>query len=208
MKRNLNILWGLLLIGGGVLFLLQNLGYLGSVSGYLWALALGVVGLGFLAAFAMDRERWWALIPGTVLVTLGVVAGLTTWNVERFDPWSGPLVLGGVALAFWLVYLARRAFWWALIPAGVLSTLAVVARIDNAGGPPTGSVFFFGLALTFGLVLLATPMRWAIFPAIGLALVGLFILVGQTRFVDFIWPVALIAGGVYLLFRVWRPANR
>jgi hypothetical protein len=208
MKRNLNVMWGLLLIGGGVLFLLQNLGYLNRVSGYLWALGLGALGLGFLASYFMERDRWWAIIPGVVLLSLAALVGLQAWNSELVGPWSGPLVLGGVALAFWLVYLARRAFWWAIIPAGVLTTLAVVARIDNAGGPSTGAVFFFGLAATFIVVLLATRMSWAIWPAAGLALVAVFILVGQSRFINYLWPVLLIAAGLFILFRVWRPANR
>jgi hypothetical protein len=91
---------------------------------------------------------------------------------------------------------------------GVLTTLAVVARIDNAGGPSTGAVFFFGLAATFIVVLLATRMSWAIWPAAGLALVAVFILVGQSRFINYLWPVLLIAAGLFILFRVWRPANR
>jgi hypothetical protein len=142
-----------------------------------------------------------------VLLTLAVMFGLNTWNVELFDPWSGTFVLGGVALSFWLVYLVRREFWWALIPAGVLTTLAILARLDNVSGFSSGAVFFFGLALTFGLVLLVTRMRWAVFPAAGLALVGVFILFGQSRFINFIGPAVLIAAGVFLLFRVWRPAN-
>lgn len=208
MKRNLNLLWGLLLIGGGVLLLLQNLGYLAHVSGYLWALLLGAPGLACLGVYLNNRERWWAIIPGVVLLSLGALSGLQAWNSELAAPWMGPLTLGGIGLAFWLVYLARRSLWWAIIPAGLLTTLAVMARIDNVGGPSTGAVFFFGLAITFLLVLLATRMSWAVWPAAGLALVAVFIVVGQGRFINYLWPVLLIAAGLFILFNTWRPANR
>lgn len=208
MKHNLNILWGLLLIGGGFLFLAQNFGYLDNVSGYLWTLVFGMIGGSFIYLFTVDRSRWWALIPGVVLISLAIMFGLNTLNEKLFDPWSGTLVLGGVALSFCLVYLVRRDYWWALIPAGALTTLAIIARLDTVSGLATGAVLFFGLAATFLLVLLVTRMRWAIFPAAGLALLGLVILFGQSGLVDFIWPVGLIAGGLFLLFRVWRPANR
>jgi hypothetical protein len=208
MKRNLNILWGLLLIGGGLLFLAQNFGYLDNVSGYLWALVFGVIGGSFIYLFTVDRTRWWALIPGVVLLTLAVMFALNTWNVELFDPWSGTIVLGGVALSFALVYIVRRDLWWALIPAGVLTTLAVVARLDNVSGLSTAAILFFGMAATFLLVLIVTRMRWALFPVIGLAFIGFVIIFGQSRIINLVWPLGLIVAGLFLLFRVWRPANR
>lgn len=208
MRRTVGILWGLLLIGGGALLLLQNLGYLRDVSAYLWSFVLGVFGLSFLAGFAMDRTHWWALIPGVILLGVGATVGLSQANQPLADAWGGAIVLGGIALAFWLVYLVRREFWWALIPAGTLTTLAVVARLDNSvGGLATGAIFFIGLAATFGVVFLATRMMWALFPAAVLAVLGIFMLVGLSNLLNYLWPIALIAVGLFLLYRVWRPAR-
>jgi hypothetical protein len=210
MRRTIGIFWGILLIGGGTLLLLQNLGYLGNISAYLWSLILGVFGLSFLIGFLMDRTHWWALIPGVVLLSVGTVIGLSEANPELSGAWSGPIILGGVGLAFWLVYLMRREFWWSLIPAGTLTTLAVVAWLGDraSSGLATGAIFFIGLAVTFGLVFLATRMKWALIPAAALAVLGLFIFIGLSNLLNYLWPIALIAGGLFLLYRVWRPARQ
>jgi hypothetical protein len=60
-------------------------------------------------------------------------------------------LLGGIGLAFWPI--SRRQERWALIPAGVLTTLAVVTFLpDLVGTDSTPGIFFLGLALTFALV--------------------------------------------------------
>ena len=37
------------------------------------------------------------------------------------------MFLGTIGLSFWVIYLTRRDFWWAVIPGGALMTLALVA---------------------------------------------------------------------------------
>jgi hypothetical protein len=206
MKRGANIIWGVLLIGGGVLLLLQNLGDLESVSNYLWTFLFGVFGLSFLVGFALDRSRWWALIPGIILLSIGAVVGLSFNRSPLVETLSGPIVLGGIALAFWAVYAVRREFWWAIIPAGTLTTLAVVAGIaPRSEAMDTGGIFFLGLAVTFGLVFLLTRMQWPLIPAAVLAVLGVFFIVGLSALINYLWPIALILAGAFLLFRVLRP---
>ena len=73
------LLFGLLLIAGGVLFLLDNLGLV-PWAGLFWAAAALVGGLAFLSVVARDRAMWWAFIPGITLlglagtITLGELA--------------------------------------------------------------------------------------------------------------------------------------
>jgi hypothetical protein len=209
MRRTIGVFWGILLIGGGTLLLLQNLGYLGNVSAYLWSFVFALFGLSFLIGFFLDRTHWWAVLPGVTLLSLAALVGLSEANEELSEAWGGSLFLGGIGLAFWLVYLMHREFWWALIPAGVLSTLAVVAGIDSqVGGVDSGAIFFLGLAATFGLVFLATRMRWALIPAGILAVLGMVVLVNLSNAFNVVWPIALIGGGLFLLYRVWRPARQ
>lgn len=208
MRRASGLLWGLLLIAGGFLLLLQNLGYLNNVSPYLWTALLAGAGAAFIIGYVLDRSRWWAIIPGIVLLGLSVVTFISTMDSPLMEQLSGAFFLGSVALAFWVVYIVRRDYWWAIIPAGVLTTLAVVAGLeDRTSGLASGGIFFIGLALTFLVVLLATRMQWAIFPALALGIMGVALWIGFGRVIDYIWPLALIAGGIYLLFRVWRPAR-
>src|SRR5436853_4226616 len=154
MKRiESSMIVGLALIGVGALFLLQSLGLLGPITGLIWALLFALGGATFLAAFATAPARWWALIPGFTLVSLGALVGGQELFPTLAGPWGGALFLGGIGLGFGAVYLTGRERWWALIPGGVLLTLALVAGLsETIAGVDLGWVFFLGLALTFGLL--------------------------------------------------------
>jgi uncharacterized membrane protein len=71
----------------------------------------------------------------------------------------------------------------------------------------TGGIFFFGLGLTFALLaLLPTPegrLTWSIIPAIVFLIVGTFITAAATELINYVWPVLLILGGLYLLYRTF-----
>lgn len=200
-------IFGLLLIGGGVIYLLQTMGLI-TWGPLVWALAFAVGGLAFLSVFVRDRLMWWALIPGLTLLGLAGLLTLQQFAPAQAEDWGGSLFLGAIGLAFLVVYAANRQFWWALIPGGVLITLAVVAGLDRFAGLETGGVFFLGLGLTFAAVaLVPTPqgqMRWAFIPAAVLAVMGLLLLVGFTTAINYIWPVALILAGLLLLTRALR----
>lgn len=193
---------GALLVAFGVLFLLQNFGLFGSITDMIWLLVFGAAGLTFLFVFATNREQWWAVIPGFVLLGLATLIGFG----DRLGEWGGALFLGSIGLAFWVIYAVRREFWWALIPAGTLSTLAVVAALsESADGMATGGIFFLGLAATFGLVYLLSGaedrQRWALIPAGILAAIGLLLTLSLGGLVNYVWAVGLIIAGVILLTR-------
>jgi hypothetical protein len=209
MKKTSGIFWGLLLMGGGVLLLLQSLGYLDNISPYFWTLAFGVAGLSFGVGFLLDRSRWWALIPGAILLGLAATIFLSATQRERLGEWIGAVFLGGVALAFWLVYLVRRDMWWPIIPAGVMTTVALVAGLgESAGGVNSGAILFLGLAVTFSLVWLAIRRLWPLIIALALLSMGLLLGVGLGGYAKFFWPAVLILGGLYLLTRAFRPARQ
>jgi hypothetical protein len=210
MKRlESRILWGLLLIAGGVLFLLDSLGII-AVGMILWPALISVASLAFLLVFATaPRTNWWAAIPGFVLLGLTATIVLDQLIPEAAGGWSGGLLLGGIALAFWVIYLVNRDHWWAVIPGGVLLTLALVAGLSSVlEGIEMGGVFFLGLGLTFALLaLLPTPegrLTWAIIPAIVLLVVGALITAAVAELINYVWPAALVVGGLYLLYRVFR----
>jgi hypothetical protein len=202
--------WGILLIVGGIVFLLQNMGII-EQGEIFFALLLAVGGLAFISVYFQDRANWWALIPGIVLLAVATMLFLTVLNLGLPDELGGVIVLGGIGLAFLLVYLSNRENWWAIIPAGVMFTLtAVIALEDLAPGFEIGGFFFLGLGLTFAVVaILPTPqgqMRWALIPAGILTAIGLLIIAALSNLINFIWPVVLILVGLFLVMRtlVWR----
>lgn len=214
--RSSYVVFGILLVLAGVIALLEINGVIPSFDSALWQwLGPALFALGGLALLALfltrPRDRWPAAIGGFVLLSLGVVA----FFGEQLDQWAGPVFLGGIGLAFLLVYGARRELWWALIPAGSLLTLAVVAALDAQPGVNSdvpGAVFFFGLAATF-LAVFATRgpagrRKWALVPALILAAMGVIVSLVAAGVLDtdaawwpYLGPAVLILIGLFLMYK-------
>jgi hypothetical protein len=203
------LLWGLVLIVGGTLLLLDTIGIIKG-GALFWTVITAFVGVLFWALYLSDHNHWWALIPGTIFLAVSATIGLNVF-LPGFTESSlnGAIILGGIALSFLLVYLAERGNWWAIIPAGIMSTLAIVSVVaDSTSGIETGGIFFLGLGLTFLLVaVLPTPygyMRWALIPGGILGLIGVVLLASREDLINFIWPAGLVLVGIFLIIRSFR----
>jgi hypothetical protein len=211
MKKDFTLLWGVLLILAGLLFLAQTWSagsvFPGGVWAGVWAAIFTGAGLTFGWVFVTDPSgSWWAAIPGMSLLALGMVTGAHSLGWDTESAWLGSLFLGMIGLSFWLIYAFRRDCWWAIIPGGALFTLAAVALVSTwAEGIVAGAVFFFGLALTFGLVAVLPAehgrMGWALYPAVVLAILGVVVLLSLGSIANYLWPLSLIAAGLWLLYR-------
>lgn len=210
MKRfDIGALAGLILVGAGALLLLQTFSVISFAWESLWGFIFAAGGLVFLWVFARDREHWWALIPGFVLLGLGALIGLEALAPRLAGAWGGAIFLGGISAAFWAVYAARREHWWAIIPAGVMLTLALVAGLSQTvSGMSGGGLFFLGLGATFGLVyLLPTPegrMKWALIPSAVLLIFGAVLAASEAEVLGFVGPAVLVLAGLYLVLRAFR----
>jgi hypothetical protein len=213
MKRtDRSLLLGLALVAAGMLFLVQNLGWLGPLANPLWALTFGAGGVAFLVALARNPARWWAAIPGFALLGIALLIVLGDLAPGLMGDWGGALFLAMLGLGFWVAYLTSRECWWAIIPGGVLLTLALIAGLSESRvGQDLGWLFFLGLSATFG-VLYLQPMngnhvRWALYPAAALLALALLTLAAMDGVVTLFWPAVLIAGGFYLMYRTLRPRH-
>jgi hypothetical protein len=202
---------GILLVVGGILFLLMNLGVIsGNFANIFWTVVLGAGAVFFLSLFRSSHRAWWAVIPGVILL------GLALSNALEFLPGYGGglengILLGSIGISFWIVYFSSRINWWAIIPGGVLLSLAVVDLLEQLSVPDidTEGVFFLGLGLTFLLLFLlptgGSRLRWPIWPALGLLLYGASTSFGAGDQVwNFALPAAVIILGIYLLFGALR----
>ena len=152
MKKNRSqYLWGTLLIILGILFLLQEFGQIGSAWDSLWTIIMGMGGLAFLWVYTRNKDQWWAAIPGMTLIGLSITAIEAQLDIFAGKDWTGSLFLVFVGFGFWLVYLKRNAFWWAIIPGGTLLTLGAVSGFGSTFTSEAG-IFFLGLGITFALV--------------------------------------------------------
>lgn len=202
-----SIVGGILLIGAGVVFLLSNIG----VFTLNWEMVIGPLlalgGLLFLVVFITNTDEWWALIPGFILIGIGINTFMGQWWGLLDGRISVAIFLGFVGLPFFLIYIFHQSHWWAIIPGGVLLTLAGL-NLVAAKPALEGGLFFLGLALTFGLVyILPKPtgkLKWALYPAGILLLLGIIVLLGVTDISGYVWPLALLIGGGFVLYRAIR----
>jgi hypothetical protein len=170
------------------------------------AVFLGGIALSFWYVFLTDRvSRWWAIIPGGVLTALALLILASS----LFKEFSGAIVLGGIGLTFFVVYLTNPGErWWALIPGGVLATLAgMTIAAERFGEFQTAGFFFLGLAVTFLLVAVLARMRWAYWPALALGVMGLLGLGSLLNFANYVWAVALIAIGGFMVVRYFSRSS-
>lgn len=203
------ILLGAGLILMGLAALLQTFNLV-DLSGWIWGLLFFAGGAVFLSVALNNKANWWGLIPACALFGVGAEIILGSINSPVAEFLSGSMVLGAIGLAFWLIYLLQPIQWWAIIPGGVMVTLAVVAMIGKTGkGLETGGIFMLGLAATFALVAFLTQktdhsMRWAWIPAGVLAIIGALIFFSAINMMGIIWGLALIGVGGYMAWRALR----
>jgi len=197
---------GVLLIAAGGLFLLQNLGIIPEAASLFWGIAFFIGGAGFLYVLYSDRSQWWAAIPGFTLLGVSGVIGLSEFG---FDDIGGAFMVAMIAVAFWMVFAMNREFWWAIIPAGILSSVALLVLVEPflAGEGPVGLMFLgFGgtfLAVRY-LAQTTADMRWAYIPAAIFGVMGMLFLVAAVSLMEYVVPVAIILAGGYLILRAAR----
>lgn len=200
----LSIVSGILLVAAGVIFLLANLDLIFLDWEVLIGPLFGVGGLVFLLVFMMNTDDWWALIPAFVLIGIGIIIFMDNAIGSAADQWTGAIFLGFISLAFLFIYIFHREHWWAIIPGGVLLTLAGVTLVPE-NDLLSGGLFFLGLALTFGLVyFLPKPSgksQWALYPAGILLIIGVLVTLGAVDVMNYFWPLALLIAGGYIIYR-------
>jgi len=203
-KYNWRMLIGALLVAVGLLSFLNILTDF-SFWGILWGSLFGVTGIAFLVYSRNDQKAWWAIIPGVILLGLGVLILLSVFLPGMGDSIGGFIFLGGVSLAFWLVYLRNKNFWWAIIPGGVFGSLALVTLVDEFTRFDGGFVFLFGLAVTFALLAILPGMpgnrNWPWIPAGILAVISFFTIVSSMNQMSYVLSFLFIGLGLFLIVR-------
>lgn len=205
--------WGGLLIVIGLVVLLESLDLV-DFGGLTWAIIFAVIGIGFLPVFFSNKDNWWALIPAFTLLSAALAIILSEFWIKESGPWSGFIVLLGIGLSFLVIYLTNPSNWWAFIPFGVLSSIAVSVLLEPYLTDLVFiGVFFLGTGITFGVLsIIPTPqgkMKWAVIPAGILFVIGLVFFFVSGDFFRIIAAALLIVLGIYVVIRTIRhsPVN-
>lgn len=205
---------GLLLFG--VFAMLQATSVI-AVEGKLWGFFFAGLfllgGLIFLSVLASDRKQWWAAIPGFTLIGLGLLIGSSMIN-GNLASFGATFLFLGISLSFWVIYFLQRDQWWALIPAGVLLSLAAVTGYSQLDGDMMigkfingGGVFLLGLGLTFALLAILHGKKngtgWAWIPGGILIILGFIAGLEGTEIGKFVLPAGLVIAGIFLIGRAF-----
>ena len=148
-----------------------------------------------------STEKTWAY----ALIAFGALALAANLGWLGAFGAGGPIFLALLSAGFLALFATNRKRWWAVIPGGVLATLALVDWAELAAPRmETGWLFFLGVAATFGFLYLrpdgGTRKRWAVWPAaiaVGIALLDLL----ETSSGGLVAPLALIGLGAFLFTR-------
>ncbi len=202
--------WWALIPGGVMLFLALTTLLVDRAGGeWVGATFLLLIGLTFLFVYLNNRARTWALIVAYVFGVLSIAPMLAAFG--EMAAYFGAVFLFAIALPFFILYFRSMDNWWAIIPAGALSVVGVIAAVAIAGlinnatsGGYINAFMMCGLAVTFAVVWLRHAKPWAKIVTIVLAALA----VGSIFFAtnsQILWPVAIILIGAYLLFTALRP---
>jgi hypothetical protein len=201
--------WWALIPAFGCLVMATVINFADSVAGeWIGALLMFGIGLPFLLVYFVNRSRRWALIPGLILVGIGILI-----LVSFVNAWANILVSLLIAATFFYVYFTQPEKWWAIIPAGIMASIALetILTLPFLGAfarttIPTG-IMFLGWAATFYYLWLQrtkSPTEWARIPAMVFGIVAVVQLVlGAISGIGMI--VLLFAGGILLIYFGLRP---
>jgi len=199
-SKNSGLVIGGLLIVFGVLALVET--FL-DLSPWVWVAVLVVGGLAVYAVYSTDRtEKWMLVISYAMLAVAGLIT-LITLNVLA-DSYVATYVLLSIALPFFVAFLIDRTRWGLLIPAYVLSAVAVMVPLIELGvlnDLMVTAYVLFAIAIPFFVVYLRNNKNWwALIPAGILAVIAIGFLIAEAA-VEYIFGAVLILAGVLIVFR-------
>jgi hypothetical protein len=203
--------WWALIPGGVMLFLAMTTLLVDNVGGeWIGSLSLFLIALSFLVVYLNNHTRTWALLVAYVMFVLSIAPAMASGGGDT-AAYFGSVFLFAIAFPFFIVYFREAKSWWAIIPAGVMTTLAVITTLAIAGwitdsnqGGYANAILMGGLAATFAVVWLRHAKDWAKIASIILAALAIASLFFAT-YSEILWPVAIILGGAYLLLTALRP---
>lgn len=149
--------WGVLLIGLGFLFLLPNIfGFdWGSIK-LLWPLLLFIPGLFFELTYFKTRKKPGLLVPGGILLVLGLLFLFETFTQWHFVGYTWPIYSLSVAIGLFQFYFYSNRPRPLLVPILILCAIPLF----------TYTLYFFSALATwinFGFVIPAALILLGIF---------------------------------------------
>jgi hypothetical protein len=130
-RETRSLIWGIILIAIGFIFLGNNLGWFYLEWENIWPLIIIGGGVLFWIGWLANRKEFGLLMPGTILLVYGLMFEYSTINGWYYmdDLWPGFLL--GPGLGFFFMYLLGNRERGLLIPAFILIVLAILFWMGN-----------------------------------------------------------------------------
>ena len=213
MKRNVSsIFWGLLFILAGAALLADRMGWVNFslFSTNTWVYIFTGLSLVFFISYFVNGLRHWGwLFPALIFAAIS----LTIWMSDHAltGSYVGMPILLSIAIPFYVGFALNRRAWGLLIPAWVLTVLALVTlTAELVEGSLIGALFLYAVAAPFLIVYLLDRTRWwALISAWVMFVLGTITLLsdhvdGNLVGALFLFAVALPFLVVYLMDRTRR----
>lgn len=202
--------WWALIPGGVMLFLALTTLLVNSAGGeWVGSLFLFMLAVSFLVVYLTNRTRTWALLVAYILGVLSIAPAMSSAGEK--GAYFGAIFLFAIAVPFFVLYFRSAANWWAIIPAGVMTVIAIITALAIAGvirnqnqGGYANAILMGGIAVPFAVLWLRHAKAWAKVVTIVLVLVAAASIFFVTYY-NIFWPVAIILGGIYLFYTALRP---
>lgn len=210
MSGRIRAFLGVLFVIVGGLVLLDAINILPGGTDALWAAVFMVAGLAFLYFFFADRTNyWWSIIPGLAILGIAFILTLNLIFPTAAGELGGAVLLLGIAMAFWVIYIQDRSAWWPVIPAGILTWLGILIALSALiPGEIFAGTFLIGIGLTFILIYFLQDrdqrQNWMFYPGGILIGIGLILIAASTTTWLILLPAGLILAGAILIYRVVR----
>jgi len=207
-KRMMNIVWGIVVTLLGVILLLITSDILFTDIDASWLFGISFF-FGFIIFMglylSMHRKQFWPLIPG--ITSLGLCILILGEKINLSPNLGAGLFMGFIGLSFLAIYIFHSEHWWAIIPAGMVGSVAFVIIFRDTLGV---GIMFLGMGATFialYFILKNQPDEhwWPLIPSGILGFMGmLFLFFDKAEFANYVLPVSLIIVGLILLFHQVR----
>ncbi|RPJ43970.1 MAG: hypothetical protein EHM21_10735, partial [Chloroflexi bacterium] len=118
----------------------------------------------FFIAYIQDRTRWWALIPGYIMLVLAVLMAFVD---QMPGEWFATVFMLAVAVPFLVVFLLDRSRKWALIPFAAIAITGLIPLLSTQfEGQNLAGLINLMIGVPFLIVYFWSPRNWwALIPA-------------------------------------------
>lgn len=168
------------------------------------------------------KERRGALVGGFVLILIGLLAFAGQFLEAYSMEWLGTLIPLGLGIIFLVAGIVTREVGW-LIPGGILSGIGtgialIAGPLEGTFAVDDGGIFLLAFAGGWVLITLLSALFtddthwWPLIPGGIIGFVGLAVIFGGAfttalEWLGYLWPVALIVGGLAILYRYFRNSS-